>query len=125
MVPSQATPSTHTHALMPDLNVAAFNTSLVSILQVNAITAAAVSIIINALAIETEPTFGLGTLSGYFEDHLITGEGSFALAAADFDAFGDAIAQKLLREIIPVPAAVYLFASGLIALGAIGRRKMK
>jgi hypothetical protein len=41
--PSQATPSTHTQALIPDLKVLAFSTSLVSILQVMLISVAMVS----------------------------------------------------------------------------------
>ena len=43
VVPSHATPRTHTHALMPDLNVAALSTLLQSILQKNAMAVAAAS----------------------------------------------------------------------------------
>jgi len=84
-------------------------------------------IIINGIAIETEPTFGLGTLSGYLEDHVITGEGSFALAVEDFDTFGDAITDKIAAElsvpIIPIPAAAYLFGSALLGLASLARRR--
>lgn len=78
-------------------------------------------ITVNAIGIETETTPGL--LTGYLADHVIIGDGSFVVGADDFDAFGDAIKQKIATEIIPVPAAVYLFASALLGLGGLARRR--
>ncbi|MGE0725654.1 MAG: DUF1194 domain-containing protein, partial [Alphaproteobacteria bacterium] len=39
----------------------------------------------------------------YFEDNVIGGTGSFSIAVPDFEAFGEAILKKLLREIVAVP----------------------
>lgn len=78
-------------------------------------------ITVNAIGIETETTPGL--LTGYLADYVIIGDGSFVVGAADFDAFGGAIREKIGREIIPVPAAVYLFGSALLGLGGLRRRR--
>jgi len=80
--------------------------------------AAAGGITINGLAITTESAL----LEGYFADNVITDNG-FVLVATDFDAFGSAIREKIATEIIPVPAAVYLFASALLGLGGLARRR--
>jgi len=76
-------------------------------------------ITINGVAITTE-----GPLAGYFEDFVITDDG-FVVEATDFDAFGAAIRDKLAQEVgvIPIPAAVWLLGSGLVALGAVARRR--
>ena len=52
---------------------------------------------VNALAIvNAEPG-----LADYYRTQLITGPGAFVMEARDFRAFGDAIVQKLEREIRP------------------------
>lgn len=55
----------------------------------------ALGVIINGLAITNEDP---GLLS-YFVDRVRTGDGSFALAATDYEAFAEAMRRKLLREI--------------------------
>ena len=57
---------------------------------------------VNGLAILTE----VGGLDEYFRENIIGGEGSFVLAAADFDSFAQAILNKLIREIAATPADV-------------------
>jgi hypothetical protein len=52
-------------------------------------------ITINALPILNE----FPTLDIYFEDRIAGGEGHFVLPARDYEAYGDAIFRKLLREI--------------------------
>ena len=55
----------------------------------------ALGVTINGLAITNEDP---GLLS-YFTDRVRTGDGSFALAATDYEAFAEAMRRKLLREI--------------------------
>lgn len=55
----------------------------------------ALGVTINGLAITNEDP---GLLS-YFVDKVRTGDGSFALAATDYEAFAEAMRRKLLREI--------------------------
>jgi hypothetical protein len=43
------------------------------------------------------------TLDDYYRDNVIGGPGSFVVAVSDFDAFGNAILGKLVREIAAVP----------------------
>lgn len=45
-----------------------------------------------------------GGLLKYFEDNVIGGPSAFALAAEGFEAFGQAIVQKLIKEIAAGPA---------------------
>jgi hypothetical protein len=52
---------------------------------------------INALAITTDHP----DLASWYEDHLITGTGSFVMTAGGFEDFGAAIIRKLGREIAP------------------------
>ncbi len=61
--------------------------------------AVAAGIVVNGLAILTE----VPALDIYFEDNVIGGAGSFAIAVPDFDAFAEAILKKLLREIVELP----------------------
>jgi hypothetical protein len=59
--------------------------------------AEAMGVTVNALAIvNAEPG-----LAEYYRTQLITGPGAFVMEAQDFRAFGDAIVQKLEREIRP------------------------
>ncbi len=63
--------------------------------------AVAAGITVNALAVvDEEPD-----LLAYYEAEVIGGTGAFALEAADYHAFAEAIARKLLREIRPAAAA--------------------
>jgi hypothetical protein len=55
-------------------------------------------ITINGLAILTE----VGGLDYYFRENIMGGDGSFVIAAADFDSFAQAILNKLIREIAAV-----------------------
>jgi hypothetical protein len=55
-------------------------------------------ITINGLAILTE----VGGLDHYFRDNIMGGDGSFVIAAADFESFAQAILNKLIREIAAV-----------------------
>jgi hypothetical protein len=68
-------------------------------------------ITINGLAILTE----IGALDEYFRQNLIGGEGSFVIAAEDFDSFAQAILNKLIREIASAPERILEFArSGIV-----------
>ncbi|MCC7276208.1 MAG: DUF1194 domain-containing protein [Alphaproteobacteria bacterium] len=58
-------------------------------------------VIVNGLAITTE----VPALDIYFEDNVIGGTGSFALAVDSFEAFPEAILKKLMREIVWAPTA--------------------
>ena len=49
---------------------------------------------VNAIAIET----GTDDLTGYFFEHVITGEGAFVFRAAGFDDYPEQIRKKLQRE---------------------------
>jgi hypothetical protein len=51
------------------------------------------------LAINPTHTHPPGGLQKYYEDNVIGGPGSFAMAAESFQAFGQAIRQKLIKEI--------------------------
>ena len=75
-------------------------------------------ITINGLPILTDSAL----LTTYFNDYVITSDG-FIEPAVDFDAFGNAVRDKILTEVVPVPAAVWLFGSGLLGLIGIARRK--
>lgn len=59
------------------------------------------NIIVNGLAIEESD----GGLATYYEEHLITGPGSFAERAAGFEEYPEKIRRKLLREITKQVAA--------------------
>lgn len=62
--------------------------------------AVAAGITVNALAVvDEEPD-----LLAHYEAEVIGGPGAFALEAADYHAFAEAIARKLLREIRPTAA---------------------
>jgi hypothetical protein len=78
---------------------------------------------INGLAILTD----VSDLDDYYSDHLQVGTGSFTMAVADFTDFGDAIDDKLIREIqpvIPEPSTLLLLGAGLIGVFALGRKKL-
>jgi len=63
--------------------------------------AVAEGITINGLPILNDrPPFGAGpALEPYFRERVIGGFGAFVIPAEDFDAFGQAVRRKLLREI--------------------------
>lgn len=58
--------------------------------------AAVAGVTVNGLAIQTDVPY----LEIYFRNHVVVGDGSFVLVAEDYDAYHDAIRQKLLKEII-------------------------
>jgi hypothetical protein len=84
---------------------------------------------------------GDSTVLSYYTDNIQAGSNSFVAQAADFDAFGIAIGNKLGREItpdpipdqdpdsgpipnpVPIPAALWLFGSGIGGLLALKRRR--
>ncbi|PMB50960.1 PEP-CTERM sorting domain-containing protein [Fischerella thermalis CCMEE 5205] len=82
-------------------------------------------IIINGLPILT----GDPDLDDYYQENVIGGSGSFLIAANDFSDFGNAVTQKIGREIKPdqpVPEPITIL--GSLAAGGIGvvlRRKKK
>ena len=75
-------------------------------------------ITVNGLPILTDSAL----LTTYFNDYVITSDG-FLEPAVDFDAFSNAVRDKILTEVVPVPAAVWLFGSGLLGLIGMARRK--
>ncbi len=88
---------------------------------------------INALAIEgdklalsdgsaDDPT---QTIGEWYEAHLRAGDNPFVMEVSSFEDFGDAIAEKLMKEIavVPLPGAVWLFGCGLLALMGFARRR--
>jgi hypothetical protein len=58
-------------------------------------------VILSAVPLPFNPTHTHppGGLQKYYEDHVIGGPGSFAMAAEGFQEFGQAFRQKLIREI--------------------------
>ncbi|KAB8319886.1 PEP-CTERM sorting domain-containing protein [Tolypothrix campylonemoides VB511288] len=83
-------------------------------------------IIINGL-----PILGSeANLDTYYKNNVIGGSGSFLIAANNFSNFGDAVAQKIGREVSPDPNPVPepLTILGSLAAGGVGavlRRKYK
>ncbi len=76
--------------------------------------ALAKGVIINGLVILTDPAVSAmsqfpyhtnppGGLQKYYENNVIGGPGSFALAAENFESFGRALTQKLIAEIAGLP----------------------
>jgi hypothetical protein len=61
----------------------------------------AAGVTINALAVLNEEA----DLLDHYRDEVIGGPGSFAMACADYDAFGEAVRAKLMREIPAVSLA--------------------
>ncbi len=58
-------------------------------------------VVINGLAILNDEPM----LDKYYRRFVIGGEGAFVMAVADYDAFAEAIAAKLIREIASTPVA--------------------
>ena len=59
------------------------------------------AVVINGLAILNDEPM----LDRYYRRFVIGGEGAFVMTAADYDAFAEAIAAKLIREIASTPVA--------------------
>jgi hypothetical protein len=65
--------------------------------------AEAMGVTINGLAITTSAP----DLANYYRDEVVTGRDAFVLSVASFDAFGEAITLKLVREIdLPMMAEI-------------------
>lgn len=88
---------------------------------------------INALAIEGgklamsdgSADFPTQTVGEWYEAHLKAGDDPFVIQVSSFEDFGDAIAEKITREIavVPLPGAIWLLGCGLFALVGFARRR--
>jgi hypothetical protein len=73
-----------------------------------------------AMAATSLNAIGIGVMPDFAH-----GPGSFALTAADFDAFSGAIATKIATELqIPEPGTLAIFGLGLAGLGFARRKRM-
>jgi hypothetical protein len=76
--------------------------------------AVAEGITINGLPILNDrPTFGRAPpvpLDIYYRDSVIGGQGAFMIAAEDFEAFGNAVRRKLIREIAGLSGPISSYA---------------
>lgn len=87
---------------------------------------------INALAIEGDKLAMIDgsadypgqTVGDWYDEHLKAGDDAFVMQVSSFEDFGDAITEKIEREIavVPLPGAIWLFGFGLLAMLRFVRR---
>jgi len=87
---------------------------------------------INALAIEGDKLastdgssdFPGQTVGEWYDTHLKAGDDAFVMQVSSFEDFGDAIAEKVQREIavLPLPGAIWLFGLGILTVLGFVRR---
>lgn len=87
---------------------------------------------INALAIEGgklaltdgSTDYPTQTIGEWYEAHLKAGDDAFVMQVSTFEDFGDAITEKIHREIavLPLPGAIWMFGFGVLVLLGYARR---
>lgn len=87
---------------------------------------------INALAIEGDKLastdgsadYPTQTIGEWYEAHLKAGDDAFVMQVSSFEDFGDAITDKIEREIavVPLPGAFWLFGFGVLVIFRMARR---